>query len=261
MSGLLRVTWLSASSLLLLIPFALAGGHAAAQTSTTLAIDVDAAGNTPTSLAARDQCVSVAVGSTLQIDITIEDVVDLTAWEAYLTYDEQVVNIVDRDVQQFLAYEPDSNVIDTSKSVPDDDGRYGVGAAAISQPLVGVDGDGVLARLTLEAVGPGRTTLSISPSPTDIVGRPVAPTVTDVEGLQIGDSDGDSYFDGPILDADVAVGQGCDGSQILQVVGGGGGDGIPTWAFLAVVVGVVATVGFTGVALIAMRRSGSHRTS
>jgi len=183
----------------------------------------------------------------------------LTALEAFITYDENVVTVTDRKVKdQFLATAGESNVFDASESVPDEDGRYRMEAAIIpADDPIGADGSGVLARLTLEAKGPGVTTLSLTPSQTDVPDRPVAATLTNVNAAQIGDSDGDSYFDGPILDAQIAVDQACPGQVSNPTVISGGGDdgGIPAWIILAAAAGII-TAGAGGAALFVLRRSG-----
>ena len=118
--------------------------------------------------------------------------------------------------------------------------------------------DRFLARLTFEAKGAGVTTLSLTPSQTDIPDRPVAATLTNVDATHIGDSDGDSYFDGPILDAQIAVDQACPGQEGTNptVINTGGDDGgIPAWLILAAAAGII-TVGAGGAALFVLRRSG-----
>lgn len=241
---------------------ALAGGSspaALAQGTPTLAIDVDPTGNSATLLGPREVCIEVDNGDTFDVDLTVKDVTDLSAWQAYIGFDNTVVNVVDRDVQMFVASGPGANAFDISGSVPHDEDRpYLVGAANIADPPEGISGSGVLARLTLEAVGDGLTDLTSGLQPTDIE-QPVGPTLTDVNGKQIADSDGDSFFDAPILDAKVAVGQGCDGSgaEGPTTVLSGGGSGIAWWVFLAAAVGLVVTAGIGGVALITLRRTDS----
>lgn len=231
----------------------------AQSSTTTLAVDVNTEGNTPTALGTRDLCAQVSAGDTFQIDITIENVTALTALEAFITYDESVVTVTDRKVKdQFLASAGESNVFDASESVPDEDGRYRVQAAIIpADEPIGADGSGILARLTLEAKGAGVTTLSLTPSQTDIPDRPVAATLTNVNATQIGDSDGDSYFDGPILDAQIAVDQACPGQEGSNptVLSGGDDGGIPSWVILAAAAGII-TAGAGGAALFVLRRSG-----
>jgi hypothetical protein len=233
------------------------GGALAQSSTTTLAVDVNTEGNTPTAVGSRDLCAQVSAGNTFQVDLTIEDVTGLTALDAYLTYDPEVVSVTDRDVKnQFLGIAGESNVFDASESVPDEDGRYRVEAAIIAEDPVGADGSGVLARLTLQAKSAGLTTLSLTPSPTDIADRPVAATLTSVDATRIGDSDGDSYFDGPILDAEIAVDQACSGPEGgTSVIPSSGDDGgVPAWIILAAAAGVI-TAGAGGVALFVLRRS------
>jgi hypothetical protein len=148
-------------------------------------------------------------------------------------------------------------VFDASESVPDEDGRYRVQAAIITtDDPIGADGSGTLARLTLKANDAGLTTLSLTPSPTDIADRPVAATLTDVDAARIGDSNSDTYFDGPILDAQIAVDQACPGSEGSATVisSGAGSDGLPSWLFVAAAAGIIAA-GAGGVALFVLRRS------
>jgi hypothetical protein len=236
-----------------------AAGTASAQSpETTLGIDANPEGNTASSLGARDRCIQVRSGDAFDVDVTIENVAALTALELYLTYDAEVVKVTDRNVKNhFLAVAGESSVFDASQSVPDEDGRYRVQAFIITtDEPIGADGSGVLARLQLAATGAGVTTLSLTPSPTDIADRPVAATLTNVDAAQIGDSDGDSHFDGPILDAQIAVDQACPGQEGDSPVisSGAGGDGIPAWLIFAAAAGII-TAGAGGAALFVLRRS------
>lgn len=248
------------------IAIALAPMGAHAQSGPVLGIDADATGNEPTALAQRDVCIEVQSGDTFSVDVTVENVTGLAAWEAYVSLNTDVVNVIDRDVQQMLATAPGANPFDVSESVPEeagDNGLYRVGGANITEEPVGVDGSGVLARLTLKAVGAGETTLSVRPVPTD-AGGSVGAVLTDVDANHIGDSDGDAFFDGAILDAQVAVDQDCPSDAegpIAALTGTTGGDGVPAWLFAAGAVGLVAAAGFGGMALIRLRRTGSRGTS
>jgi hypothetical protein len=230
----------------------------AQSSTTTLAVDANPEGNTATAIGARELCAQVSSGDTFDVDITIENVEALTALEAFLTYDSSIVTVTDRDVKnQFLAVAGESTVFDASESVPDEDGRYRVQAAIIAtEDPIGADGSGVLARLTLKANAPGVTNLSLTPSQTDIPDRPVAATLTNVDAAQIGDSDGDSHFDGPTLDAQIAVDQACpgEGGNTGVISAGGGGDGIPAWLIVAAAAGII-TAGAGGAALFVLRRS------
>jgi hypothetical protein len=239
----------------------LAPPSARAQTETSLGIDVDPTGNTATALSSRELCAEVSTGDTFQVDIVVQDVAQLSAWEAYLALDTSIVNIVDRDVQLFLANNPNGNAFDVSESVPEneqDDGLYRVGAAAIGgEDPVGVDGSGVLARLTLEAVGPGLTTLSIKEQDTG-TDLNVGPTLSDTEANKISDDDADGFFDGPLLDAEVAVDQACPGGDGVAPAGLASGDdgGLAWWVFVAVAGAIAAAAVIGAVAFIRVRRAG-----
>jgi hypothetical protein len=237
---------------------------ARAQEGSTLAIDANAEGNTPTALGQRDVCIQARTGDTFQVDVTVENVAGLSAWEAYMALDTSVVHVVERDVQLLLASVPGSNPFNISESVPEgagDDGRYRIGGANISDEPLGVTGSGVLARLTMQAAAPGISKLSVQPIQT-AVGSPVGPTLTDVDANHIGDEDGDSFFDGAILDATVAVDQDCpsDADGPISQVISGDSDGLPTWVIAAVALGLVAAAGFGGAALFRFRRPGSRGT-
>ncbi|TET53069.1 MAG: hypothetical protein E3J64_04125, partial [Anaerolineales bacterium] len=139
------------------------GGESTAQTRSSIGVDADPAGNTATSLGPIDSCVSVSTGDTFDVDILITDVVDLLAWEVYFVYDGSIISIVDHDVQMFQAANEGSNIFDLSEVLPDLDARYGLAAADLAQPPAPDSGSGVLARLTLKAVGPGLSPASLTP--------------------------------------------------------------------------------------------------
>lgn len=250
---LVPVAGLIAVALLLVVSIAQIP-PAVAQETTTLAIDAEPAENSATLLGPRTVCIAVQEGQTFDVDITIDNVVDLSAWDAYLGFDDSVVNVIDRDVQQFMVSTPDGNAFDLSESVPDDGSPYRIGAADLSDPPTGVSGSGVLARLTLEAVGPGVTDLTLQPQATGFEGQQIGPTLTDVNANGIGDSDGDSFFDGPTLDARVAVNGDCSGTSGPTALLPGNDGGIPWWVFAAGSVGIVLAAGIGGVALIVLRR-------
>jgi hypothetical protein len=263
MRGLVKFGFGSASlGLVALVLAATLTSTAVAQTETTLGIDVDPTGNSATLLGNRDQCAEVSSGDTFQVDVVVQDATALSAWEAYLSLDTKVVNVVDRDVQLLLSSAEGANAFDVSESVPEDqsdNGLYRVGAAAIGgEKPVGVDGSGVLARLTLKAVGSGITTLSVKPHDTTTT-EPVGPTLSNKDGDKIGDDNQDGFFDGPILDAQVAVDQACPGGDGVSPAGlGGGGGGLAWWVFAAIAAAIAAAAVIGGVAFITLRRQGSH---
>jgi hypothetical protein len=189
-----------------------ATGHGSAQEAVTIGLDVEPAGNTATSLGPIDPCISVSTGDTFEVDIFVTDVADLLAWETYFVYDMSIVNIASRDVAMFQAANSGSNVFDVSESLPDIDSYYRIAGVDLADPPAPDSGSGVLARLTLKAVGPGVSVLSLSPIDVNEDGKiDLGPSLKDAEAEPIGDLDGDGLFDGPIANAEVAVDGTCPG--------------------------------------------------
>jgi hypothetical protein len=188
----------------------LATGYSSAQEAVTIGVDAESAGNTATSLGPIDPCVSVNVGDTFQVDIFVTNVADLLAWETYLVYDGSIIDLISRDVMMFQAANAGSKVFDVSEGLPDIDSHYRIAAVDLADPPALDSGSGVLARLTLKAVGPGVSQLSLSPI--DINGdgsMDLGPSLRNGEAESIADSDGDGFFDGPIANAEIAVGTTC----------------------------------------------------
>jgi len=193
-----------------------ARGDSAAQEAVTIGVDVEPAGNTVTSLGPIDACISVSTGDTFQVDVFVTDVADLLAWETYFVYDMSVINVVSRDVMMFQAANAGSNVFDVSEGLPDIDGHYRVAGVDIADPPSPDSGSGVLAKLTLKAVGPGVSPLSLSPIDINEDGSiDLGPSLKDSEAESIGDLDGDGFFDGPIANAEIAVDTACPGRTPL----------------------------------------------
>ena len=249
----------------LLIGLAALVASATAQSGPAIGIDASPAGNTATTLGEADSCIAVSKGDSFQVDVYASNVKDLLAWEAYLFFDKDLLRVTTRDVKLLQAAPKGSSVFDASESVPDDDGRYRIGAADISDPPAPASGSGVLARLTLEALAPGTAKLSIAPVETDI--GTVGPFLRDVEGNVIADADENGFFDGPFADADVRIDGDCPGGGAPAVLetpsatpgggsGGGGGSSDTTlWIGLGVGAAAVVTVGGLGAYMWSRRRS------
>lgn len=192
------------TAVLLAAGLAVPEGKTAAQSPVTLAVDADPTGNTATSLGSIEDCLSVDNGATLEVDIVITNVENLLGWEAFFEYDEAILEVTDVDVRQFQMANPKSNVINASEPLPDRDGVF---LAAAADPRSVDSGSGVLARLTLQAIGTG-----ISPAALPTLAPGVGPTLAaltygSVE--HIGDNDGDNVFDGETTPAQIAVGVPC----------------------------------------------------
>jgi hypothetical protein len=137
------------------------GGAGQASPGVSLGVDADPDGNTATSLGSIDSCVSVGVGDTFNIDVFITGVEDLQVWHVFVRYDPSVVNVSDRNVGMFLASAPGSDVTDHSYGDPGLSGAYDLMVSDVADEPAHESGSGVLARLTLTAVGPGLTAIGI----------------------------------------------------------------------------------------------------
>ena len=176
----------------------------------SLAVDADPTGNASGSLGAIDRCIPVASGSTFDIDVAVRDVNALLAFQVYLGTDPSIVHITNHDTNLFLGITAGSNVSDASERTPDSDGVYSVGAADTADPLSPESGTGVLTRITLQAVAPGISPLSLLVRDFDGDGKlDQAPLLRNVDAKSIADRNGDSFFDGPLANAAVAVDASC----------------------------------------------------
>jgi LPXTG-motif cell wall-anchored protein len=189
---------------------ALARGSVAAQEGMNIGVDADPAGNTATSLGAIDWCRAVKTGDTLQVDIFASGLAELLAWEGYLEFDGQIINVIDRDVRMFQAANAGSNVFDASEALPEASGLYRMAAVDLADPPAPDSGAGVLARLTFRAVGPGLSPLNLPTIDGDNDGLlDGGPVLRDVQAKSLGDVNGDGFFDGPADGALIAVDQAC----------------------------------------------------
>jgi hypothetical protein len=196
------------------------GGTAVrAQEPTTIGIDTNTAGNTATSLGSRQWCrVINGLGQAydFDVDVFVTDVTDLNGFEVYFgyDYDPDVLTVVAVNVQQRLAAQGGSTVQNLSEGPPGTEGAFQAGAfdtaKAIEPP-----GDGVLYRLTLRPVDYGVTPITVGKI--DYTGDTVpdfGPRLDDSNGQSIGDTDDpDHWFDGPIYDGRIAVGEQGDASD------------------------------------------------
>jgi hypothetical protein len=231
-----------------------------AQGETTIGIDASSQGNAATSLGTIDSCISVATDHTFEVDVYVENVTDLLAWEAYVTYDHAIVQIIDRDVELFQAG-AGTAVVNVSDSVPfDADRPFRIGATNMSEPPAGESGSGVLARLTLKAIASGDTPISIEPVDLNKDGQlksaeDIGPYLKDSAADLIGDADGNIFFDGPIVAAEIAVDEVCgaDGPDVPDSNDDGGGW---RWWMTALIVAGAAVVLVAGMYLLRRGRRG-----
>jgi hypothetical protein len=169
---------------------------AASGSDLVIGIDADPTGNSATAIGPTDACRSVVVGDTLQVDVTIQEVPDLAGFEARLLYDPSVLKATAVDYNYFLAAA--GTVVDVGETPPDTDGSLHMGAAVLPLPETDSGGEGVLARITFQAIASGECDLDLSEV-----------KLADSNAQPIGDTDQDDDFDGPVSKGQIAVNQPC----------------------------------------------------
>jgi hypothetical protein len=245
----LALTWLVVS--IVTGGLLVAASPAHSQALPSLAIDAQTDLNSSTHVERIDTCVSVQPGDEFPVDIVIEDVEELLAWELYVDFDAETLDVVDRDVKLFLAGNEGSNVIDVSSRLPSPP-PYRLSAADISDPPTPDSGSGVLARITFRAKAPGESTISFARTDLNDDGKlDVGPFLRNDATEPVGDTDGDIYFDGNEQAAVVAVGVECsDVSTPLPESGSSGGW---NWAVVGVG-GAVLAAGALGASILVISR-------
>ena len=108
-----------------------------------------------------------------------------------------------------------------------------------------------LARLTLRATAPGESTIGVAFRDLNDDGAPdLGPFFRNVSGQPIGDTNGDTFFDGPTSDARVSVGAPCPNSGGVPADEGSSGTSALVW----VIGGATAGVVVAGLAGLTLRR-------
>ncbi len=170
----------------------------ASQASPALSLDVEPSGNTGTSAGTVDVCRSAATGTTFNMDVLVQDLPALDGYQLDLLYNPSVLNVSAIEPGLFLG----PRGVDFSDTVPDADGHVLLQYANMQGPSR--SGSGALARVTFQAVGSGLTAIKVA---NVMLGQS--------GGEAIGDSDGDKLFDGPLVDAFVAVDEPCPSAEAL----------------------------------------------
>jgi hypothetical protein len=191
-----------------------------AQGQTSLFVDVVTAGNSASSIGAVDDCVEVDVGDTVVVDIGVSDVSNLTAWETTLIFDQDVLELQDRDPRLFLADNANSRLTvqsDLSAPGPIFPGGLFIGAADTNLNAT-ESGSGILARVTFKAIDEGISNAWMPQSDLDANGSAdLGPWLRRLEGDagsaaevdDVTDLNGDGYFDGDVSAAVIVVGGDC----------------------------------------------------
>ena len=205
-----------------------------------------------------DNCAKASNGETFQVDVVIMGVTNLLAWELPVSFDPKILRVDDRNVKLFQAANQGSSVFDASNQTPNNTGMYVTGAFDTADPPAPDSGDGVLVRLTMTAVGPGTSQLSLDP--VDINGDNIPDKgvfLRNVDNAIIGDTNGDTFFDGPVSGAEIRVGTDCpSGGQVVPAQAGGtttGSGSSNTWIWVVVAVAAVIVVAGGAAGLLALR--------
>jgi len=255
------------AGLLIMLP-----STAIAQPGPTLAIDVGPQDNAGAALGPLEDCVMAEVGDVFQIDVVIEDVTDLLAWELSVEFDPEVVSVVDHDVRLFQEADGVSAVIDVSQQLPDEPGFYTLSAFESSDPPAVDRGSGVLARLTLEALAEGDSDLEFGTRDFGGEGDLDRGTLLRAfDGGAIGDENDDDFFDGEADGAQVFVGSECPPgttavqAQVVEIDNGDDNNGADDdsssfpWAIAGGAAGGLAVL-LAAAVLLLRRRGGAPAT-
>jgi len=195
--------WLLPLAALVLAVIILGPRGAASLSGPVIGIDTDPTGNSDTAVGAIDACQAVEAGDTFEVDVTIQEVTDLAGFEAHLLYDPSVLKVTAVDYNYFLATAGSVQNWGEAPTLlnPDTDGTLSMVVAFMPLPYIGASGDGVLVRITFQAVASGSCDLDLS-----------GVKLGDSNVQPIGDTDADDDFDGSISKGQIAVNQPCPSS-------------------------------------------------
>jgi hypothetical protein len=242
------------------------GADKAAADGPILAIDAGIQGNQATAIGPIENCIPVKTGDEFQMDIVVQNISDLLAWETYLEYDPAILTVIDQNVKLFQQANAGSSVLDISGRVPDDTGLHYLAAFDSSDPPTPDSGSGVLARVTFRAVGPGQSPVRFANR--DLNGDGVLDKGTllrDTNAHAIGDANGDTFFDGEEDNAAVAVDQACPAGSVVASAPSGqlssaGSSSFPWLIAFGAAAGALAILGAGAVVLLSRRRQAARRT-
>lgn len=164
-------------------------------------VSVDAvpdAGNTATTVGSIQNSRSTTCGATFNVDVVIQGVTNIAGFQADLLYNPAVLRVTAVNYN-FLLTTTGTAVIDLGNSTPDTDGDFLMVAAMYSiTPITGASGNGVLARVALQAVGSGSSPLNL----TNV-------KMADANGISIPPTDANGFYIGPVNDASIVVNPPC----------------------------------------------------
>jgi len=162
-----------------------------------VAIDMEVGGNSATSVSSIERCATVANGGSLTVDIVIVGIPPVSAAGGGIIgtsfgvlYDASRLKVTAFNDEMILTAAPGGSIFTVGDGTPDSDGTFQVDSLDIG--TTGESGNGVLVRLTFQAIGSGQATVSIRP----------------VDGYYIDSANESEYF-GDVSTARVVVGGSC----------------------------------------------------
>jgi len=166
-------------------------------------VDTNTTGNTATTVGTIDRCVSVSLtppNNTFYIDLFVKDVTNLNFWDGTLSFDTTKIHVNSLAVDGFFLGSNGYPKLDCDEV----QGVCQVGNTDMTH--AGHTGSGVLGRLELTALSAGTSKLyfTLWEPPFGVSGV----TLWNPSGTDIGDLDGDHFFDGLVFNAIVVVGPG-----------------------------------------------------
>ncbi len=213
---------------------------AAANHSVVVGIDTDITGNSALALGTLQACRVISFGETINVDLYVQGLSDIAAFESYIKYDTTKITIAKPGannqgnnalflLQQAQPSPPGNSFTNTSESLPDtaNPGEYRVGGydsvvipgVEDPDPIGHTHKDGVLVRLEIQGLPGlgGFTAIQISPHGTN---NAFGINIKDSTGLiDVGDGADSDVFVDNVINGGIVVGGGtCSDSD---------GDGLP----------------------------------
>ena len=186
-----------AAAVAIVAVIAMASGRLPTSAQTGPIVSVDAvtdAGNTATTVGSIQNSRSTTCGSTFNVDVVIQGVTNIAGFQADLLYNPAVLRVTAVNYN-FLLTTTGTAVINVGDPTPDTDGNFLLFAAMYSTiPFTGASGDGVLARITIQAIGSGSSALDLT-----------SVKMADRNALSIPPTDANGFYIGPVNDASIVV--------------------------------------------------------
>jgi hypothetical protein len=205
----------------------LVGSHGGtAQANPDLALGIDANTTTtpadsngdgiwdePVDWSRLEGCRGVDPNDDFTIDVFVSDVVDLAAFEVWLSYDPDLLSVTGADGAILLDADPDSNVFAYSADwpPPPPPHRYNVAALDMYVPAgdAAETGSGALARISLhakDATGVSPLSVNVKVDTDGDTNLDQGSWLRDAWGNYLGSVDSDNFFDGLMRDGAIGIG-------------------------------------------------------